>query len=499
MDESVITTLTDLVIARDAEPLREALMRLPFTTLEPYALYDLLGQLLDVSTQIGSREMTELLLEVWGESNPTEEKISTFSMLFVQPQVPPEVLRRVVEVVRDVSYDEVATELMQYDDAPILTIAADRLDRAFGGRTYEQATFLRDWARREGGATRLERYFSEVAGSQSPYAPVPDWVRSAPPGERLPTHDALINSLPDDPAAGAAPPSYPDDTHTLAHELVRSLRAGDLVFDDEQEEAMIDVIRQQLNVAGGADRAHFLAHFNRERDELERRLDAGQNDENLFRILGPVNLLTGDRLDGDRVCALWGGCRMLTCNMFERDDSRAGLSYPASEGGAALDEGDVIDYAADWFYLARCHRCDRRIRSRAHAIREPLPYGGWRGCYCSPECLRQAMAIGGNWNQVTAWTLQQVIEQLRSTGIQDRAPDPRPSWEDETPASGLLSLQGEGLGVEAAGAEGARGGSRGQPSPRRVVDGAEGAGELDVGELIHLLGEEAAGAPLPWE
>lgn len=43
---------------------------------------------------------------------------------------------------------------------------------------------------------------------------------------------------------------------------------------------------------------------------------------------------------------------------------------------------DIAEQPYDWF-TGYCEVCLRRIRRRVHALRAPMPYGGWKGCFCS--------------------------------------------------------------------------------------------------------------------
>lgn len=78
----------------------------------------------------------------------------------------------------------------------------------------------------------------------------------------------------------------------------------------------------------------------------------------LFRVAGPVNVASNADLTEKRVCAQYGGCRMLLCDCFDED----------------------------WF-LEHCQVCLRKIRSARWALRRPIETGSWKGCYCSPACL----------------------------------------------------------------------------------------------------------------
>lgn len=130
------------------------------------------------------------------------------------------------------------------------------------------------------------------------------------------------------------------------------------------------------------------------------------NDAAVFQELGPVNSTYTHKqiLDCHHKCHRYGGCRMLTCTEYES----------ISIEGNNVDIMDQHDFIADWFRES-CDKCSRRIAKRCYAIREPLLHGGWRGCYCSLECLtsmpmnnHQAMMVG------------RIKEQLSVIGIRDR-------------------------------------------------------------------------------
>lgn len=70
-------------------------------------------------------------------------------------------------------------------------------------------------------------------------------------------------------------------------------------------------------------------------------------------------------------CAAYGGCREFICTCFECDP---------------LEEEDV-DAPATWF-TGTCGRCEEEIPEQYSARRIPLEGGGWKGCFCSVECLQ---------------------------------------------------------------------------------------------------------------
>ena len=89
-----------------------------------------------------------------------------------------------------------------------------------------------------------------------------------------------------------------------------------------------------------------------------------QDDPILTQTLGPVNY--NDNAPNEQ-CQKYGGCRYLTCRCHESE--------------VYDDQG-----LPDWF-LGYCVECGVVIPSRQAAIRQTMPHGGFRGCYCSIQCL----------------------------------------------------------------------------------------------------------------
>jgi hypothetical protein len=119
----------------------------------------------------------------------------------------------------------------------------------------------------------------------------------------------------------------------------------------------------------------------------------------IFREYGPVNCVyKHDYLSSDHECRKWGGCRMLLCNEFEL----------RSEDLMAVEPEEV-----DWFINA-CSQCGIIIPARHYALREPLPSGGWRGCYCR-DCLGTLLK-----GSKTEASFNRIQEQLMEIGIRDR-------------------------------------------------------------------------------
>ncbi len=92
------------------------------------------------------------------------------------------------------------------------------------------------------------------------------------------------------------------------------------------------------------------------------------DDTDHFKVYGPVNPCWDDNNHG---CHYLGGCRMFICNRneyFEEDEERE------------------EDYDKSWF-RGYCDHCGKRITNKKYSLRKPVEKGGWKGCFCSFECL----------------------------------------------------------------------------------------------------------------
>ena len=171
---------------------------------------------------------------------------------------------------------------------------------------------------------------------------------------------------------------------------------GDNETREASQEMARQILRARLNIAPLSERAAIL------RPIIEiQNLEEQQFNLELFRLLGPANpFYNSQALDLEN-----GGPRMFLAMDFDNED------------------GEEI--VSDWF-LGYCEdeECQRRIRRRWHAVRMPRPMGGWLGCFCSFECLRNGISTHEeSQNQpelATRAMVDSLQEQLEVFGIQDR-------------------------------------------------------------------------------
>ena len=127
---------------------------------------------------------------------------------------------------------------------------------------------------------------------------------------------------------------------------------------------------------------------------INSRIDKLKDNLTVFRILGPIHQIVGINYEKDDI---YKHC-MFTCDYYDWNDEEEDYTY--------------------WF-TESCDYCSRKIRRRAHAVREPQFDGGWRGCFCSWKC------VDDNYNELIEKQpgmnkmIATFAQQMETYGIQD--------------------------------------------------------------------------------
>ena len=268
----------------------------------------------------------------------------------------------------------------------------------------------------------MREFINEQLREQETFAPKPEWVRDfgldilgpipegllPRPNAELPDESELQPPRP--PPVAFCLPSVEEAVNLLT---ARFQRPGALpgafidtegIFsarlEEERERARDLYVR-----ADRAERVALLRPVMAEKQAEDLALD-----DTLHRILGPAHPTAGARFDEKEIspCAHHGGCRMFTCVEFENYD----------EYGVIDDEAEgVINGRLDWF-TGSCDQCFRQIRRRHWAVRKPLMYGGWKGCFCSWKCV--AETIEDPRDDLIIGMAGYMEAQMKALGIQDR-------------------------------------------------------------------------------
>jgi len=165
------------------------------------------------------------------------------------------------------------------------------------------------------------------------------------------------------------------------------------VFDpEEQTKIRLEVLEQVRNLTD-EEKIEKIEPF-----LINSRIDKLKDNLTVFRILGPIHQIAGINYEQDDI---YKHC-MFTCDYYDWDEESEETIY--------------------WF-KNYCEFDSKHIRRFSHAKREPQLEGGWRGCYCSWECVEKRQA-----NLVTkVYGMNEMINtfknQMERFGTQDQVPD----------------------------------------------------------------------------
>ena len=290
-------------------------------------------------------------------------------VLSLREKFPMRSLRNYFEAASDQGfYSLIIDAITGYQTDIAGAVYIERLEQVFNVSPDEK--FIRDTLRiiddrnMEGpGINAIRKHYQDLLDKVAEYAPIPKYIHD---------YDIRINELPRLEEKQISE-DLPDDY--IAEYLLTQLGNLDLgglslyiAQDDETtaKEKLTDVIgRMNPN-----QRTDFINLFKVDPEEIE----SVRNNRDVFRVYGPVNPfqdtdfsnLFNENGEPD-VNIIFGGERLFTSMALEYDyDS----DLPAE----------------DWF-RNYCLQCSKRIRAYHHAVREPNMTGGWRGCYCSWDCV----------------------------------------------------------------------------------------------------------------
>lgn len=289
----------------------------------------------------------------------------------------------------DYSYVDIVDELIYYDSNYEILLAMKKCDEIFEKQSNETYGYLMDLANVENNSEVFNYLIDKfVAGSD--YAQTPEWIKDFT-NNNMPTEDEIdrkrlinikitiedVNKLSLDEmikllTASGKELGLTEDTIEQSKEYFRKIIPS--MDDKEKYMLMKDILK--------------IKKYNEEQDNIDS-----------FRLYGPDNPLVETSYSElkDR------RSRMFYCNYFDFDE----------------DEQEFYD----WF-IGFCEICYKRIKYRWYAVRLPLPHGGFRGCYCSHQCLQDAVTKReedrGEPDMALRIMVDDMISDLKKYGIQQR-------------------------------------------------------------------------------
>jgi hypothetical protein len=364
MDSKILNALIIKAIEQnDQKGLESYLQRIPFAEITPSSFYESLERYLEIAAYNGNDEGARTIMKSFEETNLLNDRIPLFSELFRHPEFSEEVLKFLVPIFDDTTFYEHMANLIEYDDDDLAVFAAARLVRLYRQLDLKGYKDLEAVAKEQKNQNMFE-FIRTIIQEISPSAPKPKWVRNYM-GETVPTELEVWNTLPPPQEVAFHLPGIEASVELLTEGLQAQ---GELDFNIEESKRFLT---QLLSTAPIDDRLEYLKPI----FTAENRVNL-KDDQHLFRVLGPVNAVIDADLASNHICSKYGGDRMFTCLEFETVDV----------------EDDDEYFANDWF-TGSCQQCDLRIDNRYWAVRQPLPAGGWKGCYCSWQCVREEILI----------------------------------------------------------------------------------------------------------
>ena len=161
--------------------------------------------------------------------------------------------------------------------------------------------------------------------------------------------------------------------------------------DLKQKNVFVEALKHDMSKIKAVDNMDYLIEqFSKSISDV---IDKDVSYNKSYRTWGPENRFI------DRDCVNNGPCRMLRCMCREAEES----------------DGEK---KTEWF-TGVCDRCNKKIRDPSHSIRYPHLSGGWKGCYCSFQCMRDAppYSMDNSDNE----RLIDMQQQINHIGIMDRS------------------------------------------------------------------------------
>lgn len=400
-----INMIGDHIASYEHENLKYILHTVPLLQMTKAQQNSYLLFVLKSGYEIQDFEVAKIAIEIWQQYNPGEEKYPITTSLYLIQESPEYIqILKYVDSALNLSYAYHAYKLTAFDSNAQISVAVDRLEKIYGEQPANLYKSIYDMCIEEYEKTGLCNtellvYMEQKYRENAEVADTPSYMISEDPFY-FPFHSELMSII-----DGTQEPS----TDVMSEELDEQL----LQYITGQ----LDLIPEGLLI-GGKENAQKTLVENFKSITTEEKLEQSkglQTDIELFRILGPANpgiLEGGVSDDFDCPCMKYGGHRMFTCYEYENYDA----------DGEIIDESILYnkDYdSIDWF-RGSCDNCLKSILFKQRAVRMPvLDAGGWKGCYCSWDCVIEDV-IGGPEASLLVTMIKQFNNMTYTNGIYER-------------------------------------------------------------------------------
>lgn len=434
--------ITLLAIDKDnIDDLRNDLKLFKLTYMDTIKSNKLLSLLLDRCLINNRKKAGMTIIERWKEEYLESEEYKTpfITNLFKYNIFSIEQLQFVSQIYDTISSDVLLMGLMNSDQGPELANAFYRIIDVYGEFSYSKYELYYDESVLTGNVM-LQDLITLKLKQLSPAAPQPDWLVQWNNKIEEPELEQIFRQ----PGKGQIIIPYYDQIPfpELTDEFAPQIPSNEEMIEiltsgyDQLGISQLDIQTQRDNLSqiialGGLQKKIELMN-EAVKEQLRSEL---QNDVEMFKILGPANPNLGGNLSDDNICNVYGGHRMFLCNCFvDLDDTLYGEDDLDFDQNLIVDNEEIIpnDEYAYWF-SGTCNQCFLNIRSKYHAIRRPLPFGGWKGTFCSVKCLKEYRKQHHRLDILMEQMIDIVVEMLKENGVYDRIPRPTKEDDDKLP------------------------------------------------------------------
>lgn len=436
---SFVAAIETIISRENAKQLEEFLTKMGIERLPVEKGNKMFVYFINVCHRLDKPNSLKVILDAYNELSywPPSSDFCLFTKVLFIDDISDKTLKWILETIDNATFAEVIQDLIGYiktDEVYNYTVKAIDL---FNVNEYDFAMLeeLIDTAKdEESGNLFVYKALSRFYNNLIAPADIPSWVvsivpeqeqgepgepgepdvvfsgagsertREIPEDKTIPTRDDVI--LPESDFSHIELPTQDDFIPFIVNNIT-SMTPKD-IFNEEALTMFVKSLESKTN---------------EELEEIIRPMlinDSARllgDDEEYFQMYGPANAIIGMQLGGEYICSKLGGCRMMTCNCFTKDDQNV--------DDEAFDDTDTdINYInsnikIDWF-INYCQQCGIRIRRRTHAIRKPLPYGGWSGCYCSSKCIKDSFDTNGETlDTFNEAIIDTTVQKLNEIGIAD--------------------------------------------------------------------------------
>lgn len=387
MAASIIGTVIQQIQAgQDPE---ESLRQLPIGQISWDNVETLINHFLEAA--VDKPEAARSVIEVINDMRAHMDPLPTLTYLFLNCTVRPELLTFVVKVFSEKEPLQYYVDLVNLDtDAQVLQLVSNLAKFLPELSDYDWDLLLQlteDTEEEEYRNQILRTFFQTKVAEMARKVVPPPWVVDLP---KMPLSDP-----PTLPSVKEAVDLLIADIKTQMTATDKDGESIDIQHGSQIREALIS----QYAISTISEKIAMLS--------VVKPLPSFDS-TNWFREFGPINTLycVSTFHDPSHECAKYGGCTMFLCTEFEDIDV----------------DGDDVDLMTveehlneiDWF-RGSCDRCVKRIPLRHYAVRFPLRHGGWKGCYCSFECMQHLAEDDG-----AKLMLSRMQDQLTTIGIRNR-------------------------------------------------------------------------------